>query len=77
MRTGGISSIDRTKTAKMGGIYFAGDVRLAHEQMGSSAFVVHSPKNDKSKPQIQFFNDIFVIDMLQVFEDDHTRHLGK
>lgn len=54
-----------------------GDVRLAHEQMGSSAFVVHSPKNDKSKPQIQFFNDIFVIDMLQVFEDDHTRHLGK
>lgn len=26
---------------------FPGDVRLSQEQLGSAAFVIHSPKNDK------------------------------
>lgn len=53
-----------------------GDLRLAHELLGSAAFVVQSPKNDKSKPQISTFNYTFVIPMLRIMEEGHTRQLA-
>lgn len=57
-------------------VILPGDVWLAHEQSRSAAFVVHSPKNDKGKPQIRVFKEIFFIALLKIFKDEHVRQLG-
>lgn len=51
-------------------------MRLAQEPLVSAAFVVHSPKKDKTKPQIWTFNDTFVVAMLQIMEEYHITQLA-
>lgn len=61
---------------KWAGVILRGDVRLTHEPIGSTAFVVHSLKNDKKRAQIWVFNDTCVIAMLQMLKDEHIRQLS-
>lgn len=53
-------------------VLMPGDIRLTHEPFGSAAFVVHSPKNYKGKPQIRVFNNTYVIAMLQILVDEQA-----
>lgn len=52
------------------------DEGLAHELLGSLAWVVQSTNSDKDKHQIRFFNDSLVMATWQMLKADHIRPLS-